>query len=127
MPVNKVLRILGRVVPSSVKQRARQRLRDHFRAPNLEWSLKNLRRLGFQPKTALDVGAFKGEWTAAVRDVFPQASVLMLDAQESRRVDLEQVAQAHRGFVDYRIALLGSEEREDVVFNEYPTIRGEKN
>jgi FkbM family methyltransferase len=59
-----------------------------------------------------------GEWTELTRRIFPECSILMLEAQESRRKDLETVKQSLGAGVDYRIALLGPEDREDVIFNE---------
>ena len=52
------------------------------------------------------------------RRIFPGIPVLMLEAQEGQRRDLEKVKQELGSGVDYRIALLGPEDRENVVFNE---------
>jgi FkbM family methyltransferase len=93
---------------------------EYFEVPTAEWSLQNLRRLGFAPARILDIGAYKGEWTQLARQIFPEATVLMLEAQEERIPDLEAVKLGHGGKVDYQIVLLGAEDRPEVVFNKYP-------
>lgn len=118
--MNKVLRSIKGLVPLRLRRRIKRELLDYFEVPTAEWSLNNLRRLGFAPARVLDVGAYKGEWTQLVRNIFPDASVLMLEAQEERIPDLETLKRAHNGKVDYRIVLLGAEERQEVVFNKYP-------
>lgn len=79
-----------------------------------------MRRLGFAPAFILDIGAYKGEWAAMARQIFPEAEIMMLEAAEERIPDLETVKQLHGGKTDYRISLLGAEYREGVVFNKYP-------
>ena len=38
-----------------------------------------LRTMGWNPKTVLDVGGYKGEWTRAVQRVFPHASYTIIE------------------------------------------------
>lgn len=76
-----------------------------------------MRRLGFAPAFILDIGAYKGEWSVLVRQVFPEAEILMLEAQEERIPDLEATKRQLGGKIDYRISLLGAEHREGVTFN----------
>jgi FkbM family methyltransferase len=118
--MNTVLNLLKSAVPRGVKQRVKRDLMNYFQVPTSEWSLENMRRLGFRPSSAVDIGAYKGEWTVATKHIFPEASFLMLEAQQARQPDLEAVKQSHGPGIDYRIALLGPENRDDVVFNEYP-------
>lgn len=40
-----------------------------------------LKRLGFQPKTILDIGCHKGEWTRSTRQLFPDAKFVMIDGE----------------------------------------------
>lgn len=108
-----------RAVPSSFKQRLKAHLMEEFQVPSMEWSLRNMQRLGFSPKAIVDIGAFEGEWTRMAKKIFPQALGLMIEAQENKRPKLDEVKNAWPGSLDYRIALLGSEERESVTFNQY--------
>jgi FkbM family methyltransferase len=87
----------------------------------MELSLKNMRRLGFRPATIVDVGAHIGEWSRLANTIFPEASILMIEAQENKAPALDEIGRAHPGRIQHRIALLGPESREDVPFNECDT------
>jgi len=118
--MNKFIKTISRVVPPPLRRKWKQGLLDRLEVPTNVWSLSNLRRLGFAPKLILDIGAYKGEWATMVRPIFPEAEILMLEAQEERIPDLEAAKRSLGGRVDYRISLLGAEPRENVVFNKYP-------
>jgi FkbM family methyltransferase len=53
------------------------------------------------------------------RAVFPEASILMLEAQENKHPILESLKMASYGKIDYRIAVMGPNDGEKVVFHEY--------
>ncbi len=109
----------ARLLPRSVKEAAKKEIITRFNVPSMDWSLENMRRLGFRPRGVLDIGAYLGEWTEATRKIFPDASYLMLEAQADKREALEKVKAQHPASVHYRIALLGPENREQVEFNQY--------
>ncbi len=117
-----MLDLVKKFVPSGVKRRLKSDLENHFQVPRADWSLDNMRRLGLNPKWLVDIGAFKGEWTVDGLKTFPQARALMLEANEDRRPDLEALKAAHPGRADFRIALLGPEDKQGVIFNEYPNV-----
>jgi len=106
-------------LPRRLKEAAKKEIAQRFELPSMEWSLGNMRRLGFRPAGVVDIGAYKGEWTVMARGVFPEAPFLMLEAQESQRAILEQVKTQGGSSVDYQIALLGPENREGVDFHQY--------
>ena len=58
--------------------------------PSMQWSLKNLRRLGFSPRRVVDVGAYRGDWTRRVPALFPSSQVLMVEPQDAMTRDLER-------------------------------------
>lgn len=118
--MNKIIRTISRLVPQPLRRKWKQGLLDRLEVPTNVWSLTNMRRLGFAPKFILDIGAYKGEWSTMVRPIFPEAEILMLEAQEERIPDLEMTKRNLGGQIDYRISLLGAEHRENVVFNKYP-------
>jgi FkbM family methyltransferase len=89
--------------------------------PSIYRSLQVLERLGFDPNFCIDVGAYHGEWTKIFKSVFPRAQVLMVEAQESKRPILDQVATRFDGEVTTKIALLGPRDGEPVVFSEMET------
>jgi FkbM family methyltransferase len=79
----------------------------------------NLKRLGFAPRRILDVGAYIGDWSDMARRVFPDAEVLMVEAQEGKRAVLDAMA-ARLGRARADIALVGAGDRE-VTFHELET------
>jgi len=118
--MNKIVKTLSRLVPQGLRRKWKQDLLDRLEVPTNVWSLGNMRRLGFAPKFILDIGAYKGEWSTMVRPIFPEAEIMMLEAQEERIPDLDLAKKSLGGKVDYRISLLGATHREDVIFNKYP-------
>ena len=71
-----------------------------------------LKQQGYQPKTILDIGANAGEWTQQITQLFPQAKVMMFEANPNCESDL-------RGkFPNYpvHICLLGNENKTGIPF-----------
>jgi FkbM family methyltransferase len=91
---------------------------------SMEWSLQNIKRLGFEPAQIVDVGAYNGDWTKMVKAIYPKAKVLMLEAQKGKDAALKQVSAAYRGDVSYQIALLGAESGKPITFYEYDPVAG---
>lgn len=83
--------------------------------PSFERTLRMMRAEGFAPRSAIDVGAYHGEWTNAFKRVFPAARVLMVEPQQSEASVLRAVADGY-GDVDVRMVLVGPEERQAVPF-----------
>lgn len=64
--------------------------------------LNFLKSTGWAPAQAVDIGAYRGEWTKAFLQVFPETRVLMVEADSRHQEYLETVGQP------FRIAVLGS-------------------
>jgi FkbM family methyltransferase len=88
---------------------------------SVEAALGRLKMRGFAPEFVVDVGAFKGEWTQMFRAIFPETAVFMVEAQEQRRQQLEELCQTVRPTIDCRIALLGAVSDKSVSFVEMST------
>ena len=58
---------------------------------SLHWSLQNLKKKNFNPASVLDIGAYEGYWTVALREVFPNLKVFMVEAQKSKMPFLEKI------------------------------------
>lgn len=101
---------------TSIKERVKERLH----VPTLNGSLKNLIKLGYRPSVIYDIGAYSGEWTKAVRKLFPHANIVMFEAQNSKEDLLKTLASQDKK-ISYCLALLGASENEAIVFNEYET------
>jgi FkbM family methyltransferase len=89
--------------------------------PSVEGALLALRRRGFSPRTCVDVGAYRGEWTRMFRDIFPAARVLMVEAQEPLRAQLAPFAARSGGAVEFEIGLLGPADGLKLAFHEMET------
>jgi FkbM family methyltransferase len=82
----------------------------------IPFGLLVLQALGFRPKGILDIGAFEGAFARMARHFFTQSPILMLEAQPGKEEQLKAIA-AQLPDVDYRIVLLGTENRADVAFH----------
>jgi FkbM family methyltransferase len=91
----------------------------HLQAASMEWSLRNMRRLGFKPDRIIDVGAFVGEWTQMVRRIFIEAQIHMLEARPSEEPRLKALAESDPCRITYEIALVGPNERDVTAFFEH--------
>lgn len=107
------LSYLKYLIPSALLNKLRYTLG----VPSQQKSFNNLKRLGFNPGTVLDIGAYNGEWALVLKDIFPWCNILMLEGQTCKEVILQQICQRKTG-LDYRIALLGASETK-VNFNIY--------
>jgi len=89
--------------------------------PSMELSLKALRGAGFRPQHCIDVGAYQGDWTRLFQSIFPQVSVLMIEAQESKREQLTRQVAESQGLLQVEIALLAAVDGKEMVFQEMGT------
>jgi FkbM family methyltransferase len=89
--------------------------------PSAWGSLHVLRRLGWKPDCCIDVGAYRGEWALMFLSVFPEAKVLMIEAQEAKEPTLKDLAQQSPNHLEYAMALLGEQDGQEVTFHEMET------
>lgn len=92
-----------------------------FQMASMEWSFRNLKKLGFSPKIIIDIGAYKGGWTEIAKSIFPDAYVFMIEAQSSKEEYLKQVQQKYPHSVDCIISLLGAQSQKPAKFYEMET------
>jgi FkbM family methyltransferase len=78
--------------------------------------LLGISRLGFVPAVVVDIGAYSGEWTQRILQVFPTSKVVMIEAQPAHRGDLERIQALAPSRITYEIALLGEKCAEHVEF-----------
>jgi len=102
---------LSRLLPITLKSRLKWTLM----IPDMEASMRNMARLGFRPRHALDIGAFAGDWAKTCQRVFPGAQVMMVEPQPHHGAALRQLCQSTAGLTLTQ-ALLGREPREAVAF-----------
>jgi FkbM family methyltransferase len=97
---------ISKLLPRSWKEKARQRLG----AVTLDARLKNLRSAGFSPKKIIDAGAFVGEWAQTALEVFPTATVLMIEAHPKLAPQLLRLC-AKTPHLRFRSAAIGAEKK----------------
>ncbi|HEX4888543.1 MAG TPA: hypothetical protein VFV37_10900, partial [Luteibaculaceae bacterium] len=106
-----MLKILKRLFPASWKQR----VKNHLGVPSMNAGLLHLKNIGFQPAGVLDIGAYHGEWTVDFLHVFPNASVLMIEAQPAKEKTLQAISNKFPQ-VQYEMTLLGAHSGDKVHF-----------
>lgn len=93
----------------------RARLKRSLYIPDALATMKQMQRLGFAPKVALDIGAYVGEWSRDFRRVFPGCSIGMFEPQPDKKQILESVA-GSLGSARVFPVLLGGQKPERVLF-----------
>ncbi|MEJ8842222.1 FkbM family methyltransferase [Lacibacter sp. H375] len=104
------------MIPSGYKRNIKEQLG----VPSLHWSLKNLKLLGFTPSFVVDIGAYEGYWTRDFLEVYPDAKILMLEAQSAKLEKLKRVCNDFSN-AQYHIALLSPEDGKEFSFIESET------
>jgi len=66
-------------------------------------------------KKVLDIGAYEGNWTKTFKEFYPEADVLMIEANTEKEELLKSIGK-------YKIAVLGKEDNEEV--NYYKCLDG---
>jgi FkbM family methyltransferase len=110
-----LLNIFGKLLPASYKETLLHKLG----VPHMFWSLRNIKKNGFEPKVIYDVGAYQGEWSISALNIFPNAKVWMFEGQANKEAYLKKVSQ--KSNVNYVISLLGAEDNKAVYFSESET------
>jgi len=105
---------------SLLPQNIKKNIKNHLGVPSLNWSLNNLKEIGYNPINVLDIGAYEGHWSKEFLYIYPTANILMFDAQESKTKVLESFASKHLN-VNYVISLLSDEDGKMINFIENET------
>lgn len=61
--------------------------------PDMGASIENMKRAGFSPQTALDIGAYVGDWTRMAKEIFPACQVCMFEPQQDKEPGLRRLMQ----------------------------------
>jgi FkbM family methyltransferase len=88
-------------------QLIKHRNEGHFKRLNL------YKNKGITFRKILDIGACNGSWTLQVKNIFPEADILMIEANTDKEQILKTVG-------NYKIALLSSEENKEI--NYYKSV-----
>lgn len=86
-----------------------------------EKRFNHYKNLNIDFKNVLDIGAYEGQWSRLFTSIYPDANVLMIEANTEKEDILKQIG-------NYKIALLGSKDNEEVDYykclNGVPTGNG---
>lgn len=110
------MQFIKKLIPSRYKRDIKEQLG----VPSLHWSLQNMKRLGFNPSFAVDIGAYEGYWARDFLEVYPAAKILMLEAQSTKEEKLKMVCSDFSN-AQYHIALLSPEDGKEFSFIESET------
>jgi FkbM family methyltransferase len=84
-------------------------------APNPDLCLREIAGRGFQARSIIDVGAFKGDWSRMVHAIWPQAAIHMVEPNRQNQEALAATSDALGATLHW--ALLGEEEGKTVSFH----------
>lgn len=107
--------IITRFLPN----RSIKYLKNGLGVPSQESSLLKLKRLRFETKNILDIGAYEGHWAKEIALIFPKAHILMVEGQKVKE-DILLKKSREIPNTSLRIALLGATTK-NVDFNIYQT------
>lgn len=102
---------ITRVIPRRIKLK----LKSLLNKPDMELSLRGLRKNGFRPTRTIDVGAYKGEATRIIKRVFPETAVLMIEPRQDNNLYLKRICQDYPD-CQYINTLVGAIEKEKANF-----------
>jgi FkbM family methyltransferase len=80
-----------------------------------EHLLRAIALRGFSPRLVVDVGAYKGQWSALARSIWPECRIIMIEPNREERAGLEAKAAALKATLYNE--LLGAEEGRQVEFH----------
>jgi FkbM family methyltransferase len=72
-----------------------------------EKRFNHYKNLNVKFKNVLDIGAYEGHWSRLFTSIYPDANVLMIEANKEKEKTLKEIG-------NYRIALLGEKDNETV-------------
>ena len=108
------------ILPVRLKRALSPLLRTSQPFSHEEAAYRRLVTKGWRPAGIIDVGAYQGDWTKMVRQIFPGVPVLMVEAQKRKAAGLEALCSELVG-VSLVSAVLGAEAGKEVTFFEMET------
>lgn len=85
--------------------------------PTMFGSVENLRRNGFNPTDIVDIGAYRGEWTRQVAEIYPDARFWLFEPQPSKKEELELAKTTIRAQIQVFNVLLGAQPHDGITFH----------
>lgn len=111
---------LKEVFKSLLPRRVKIVLFKYIRSKNLFSHLNDLNKLGFNPASVIDIGAYKGEWSYYASQIFANSTFLMIEPQEDKQQGLKEIVEKSKN-MRFASTLLGKENNDKVIFYEMET------
>lgn len=104
---DRIANLFLRCARSAATDAGWSRICDSLGAPGMLSGLLSLRERGVNPRFAVDAGACVGDWARLFRSVFPEAQLLMVEAQPSHREVLSALCERAGSKLRFSSTLLG--------------------
>jgi len=88
---------------------------DFAQAPNMHLGLRKLAARGLNPSSIVDIGAYHGDWSLMANSIWPEAQIVMIEANEQTREQLGQVAE--RLGAEMHMSLVGASNDQEMTFH----------
>jgi FkbM family methyltransferase len=108
------------ILPGKVERALTKVLGHESALSDEEAAYRRLIAKGFRPAGIIDVGAYQGDWTRLAHRLFPDAPILMVEAQEGKAAGLRAICTELEN-VSFASAVLGSTAGREVTFYEMET------
>jgi FkbM family methyltransferase len=78
------------------------------------------RHPGYEPNVVIDIGANKGYYTKAIRELFPQTKIIMVEASDQHTTKLQNFTKYDNGLSEVYINVLSNADNDIVKFYDSP-------
>ena len=102
-----------------IKSLVKEKLISKYEIPSIEQSLLHLKKLGFNPKTVFDIGAYEGQFALLIKKIWKDANVVCFEPLSDKIGVLNKVSSKY-GDIKVIEGLVG-EENKYINFNEAET------
>lgn len=103
-----------------LSEKTKRSIKEKLGVPTLHHTLLLLKGRGYYPQFVIDGGAYEGNWTQDLLEVFPNTRVLMLEAQAAKLSHLQKITLQHPN-TQFHQGVLSAKEGKRVIFKENET------
>lgn len=103
-----------------LSEKTKRSIKEKLGVPTLHHTLVLLKGRGYYPQFVIDGGAYEGNWTQDLLEVFPNTRVLMLEAQAAKLPHLKKIIEQNYN-VQFHQGVLSAQEGKRVIFKENET------
>ncbi|MFN9709928.1 MAG: FkbM family methyltransferase [Bacteroidota bacterium] len=112
--------MIYKIIKLLLSFKTKRSIKEKLGVPGLHASLLLLKQRGYHPEFVIDGGAYEGYWTLDFLEVFPDAKILMIEAQLSKSDKLDKIVKQYPG-VEKHHCLLSDTDGRMLQFHENET------